>query len=56
MIDLFEYTFSSLYLYFRLNIGTKYHTWHAKDVIVMMLHLVYLLLMVEEIGYRNLTY
>lgn len=53
MIELFEYTYSSLCLYFLLSIGTKYHTWHTSDGIVMMTHLVYPLLMVEEIGYRN---
>lgn len=47
MIDLFEYTYSSLYIYFFLNIGAKYHTWHTSDGIVMMLYLVYLLLMAE---------
>lgn len=55
MIDLFEYAYSSLYLYFLLNIGTNHLTWHTTDGMRMMLPLVYLLLMMEETGYRNST-
>ena len=54
MIDLFDYAYSSL-CNFLLKIGTKYIYVVEHDDMVMVLHLVYLLLTVAEIGYRTST-